>query len=318
MSITHVRREMKKGLLLLTGGSGMVGRNLIEYNKDNSWDILAPSSSELNLTDADATLEYVQSVAPDVIIHAAGRVGGIQANIAAPVDFLVTNMDLGRNIVLAGYHAGVKRLLNLGSSCMYPRDAINPLSEDMILSGSLEPTNEGYALAKIMTARLCQYINQQDSAYQYKTLVPCNIYGCYDKFDPQHSHLIPSIIHKLHQAIIASCNTVEIWGDGEARREFMYAGDLADAVFYMLDHYEDCPDLINIGMGEDYTINQYYEKVAAIVGYEGNFKHNMDRPVGMRQKLLSVIRQTDIGWRPRVDLYNGVKKTYEYYTVYQS
>lgn len=302
-----------KGAVLLTGGSGMVGQNILEHPLAKERNIVSPGRSELDLTDYNATVDYVQSLQPECIIHAAGKVGGIQANIAHPVDFLVKNMDMGRNIVLAARQAGVKKLLNLGSSCMYPRNAPNPLTETMILQGELEPTNEGYALAKVMTAKLCGYINTEAPDYSYKTLIPCNLYGRYDKFEPEHSHLIPAIIHKIHQAIEAGSATVEIWGDGSARREFMYAGDLADAVMRALDNFDSLPILMNIGLGHDYTINEYYATVAEVMGYKGKFFHDLSKPAGMKQKLVSVEKQNAWGWLPKRSLAEGISATYTYY-----
>ena len=223
--------------ILLTGGSGMVGRNICDYAQGFSqYELLAPTSKELNLLDKTAVDLYINSHKPDVIIHAAGIVGGIQANIENPVKFLHENTLMGQNIVLSAYQTGIKQLINLGSSCMYPRNAQNPLLEESILTGELEPTNEGYALAKIVTAKLCEYISRTNLDYQYKTLIPCNLYGKYDKFDPIKSHMIPAAIQKVHRAKTEQLTSVEIWGDGLARREFMYAEDLADAVFFALDN----------------------------------------------------------------------------------
>ena len=291
----------------------MVGRTILEHTKNASWMFTVPDSKELDLTDFDATLEYVSTLQPDFIIHAAGLVGGIHANLSRPVDFLVTNLDIGRNIILAAKQAGVKRLLNLGSSCMYPRNAPNPLREEMILQGELEPTNEGYALAKIVAMRLCEYICREAPELEYKTMIPCNIYGRFDKFDPERSHLIPAILHKLHIAKINGDTSVEIWGDGNARREFMYADDLSDAIYYGLDHFEEMPSSLNIGVGADHTINEYYQVAAEVVGYSGEFKYNLEMPVGMQQKLVSVERQTRLGWAPQIDLREGMQKTYNYY-----
>jgi GDP-L-fucose synthase len=299
--------------ILLTGGSGMVGRNILNHEISSEYNIIHPSSKELDLSNFNESLDFIKKIQPEFIIHAAGKVGGIHANIAHPVDFLIDNLDYGRNIVMAAYHAGVKSLLNLGSSCMYPRNAQNPLEEHMILGGELEPTNEGYALAKIMTARLCEYIQRENSEFQYKTMIPCNIYGSFDKFDPERSHMIPAIINKLHNAISNSVSEVEIWGDGKARREFMYAQDLANAIYYAIDNFSSMPSMVNIGMGLDYTINEYYETIAKVTGYKGKFRHNLDKPVGMRKKLVSIERQSSWGWKPVVSLQDGVKKTYEYY-----
>lgn len=291
----------------------MVGRNIRQHPGAAQWDILAPSSAELDLTDFATTTRFFNAERPDVVIHAAGRVGGIQANIAHPVDFLVTNTDLGRNVILAAHQAGVTRLLNLASSCIYPRDAVNPLREELILKGELEPTNEGYALAKIFALRLCQYINKQDTGVRYKTFVPCNLYGRYDNFSPDHSHLIPAIIHKIHQASLDGSDTVEIWGDGTARREFMYAGDLADAVVKAIDDFDAVPDILNVGVGFDYSINEYYQAVARVVGWQGRFVHDTTRPVGMKQKLVDVERQRHWGWTPPTALDDGIESAYRYY-----
>ncbi len=291
----------------------MVGRNILEHPSAQEWSFVFPSSAELDLTDYKATVAQVDAIKPDIIIHAAGKVGGIQANIAQPVDFLVRNMDMGRNILMAARKTGVKKLLNLGSSCMYPRNAPNPLKEGMILQGELEPTNEGYALAKIMTERLCRYINSEDPEYFYKTLIPCNLYGRYDKFEPEHSHLIPAIIYKIHHAIETGHSTVEIWGDGSARREFMYAGDFAEAVIRSLDYFDSLPMVMNVGLGHDYSINDYYRTVAKVLGYKGSFTHDLSKPAGMKQKLVSIEEQQAWGWLPKATLAEGITQTYNFY-----
>lgn len=304
---------MTKLKILLTGGSGMVGRNFLEHPDIGQFIVLAPRHSELDLRDYEALRAYLEKNRPDMVIHAAGKVGGIQANMRDPSGFLLENLDMGRNVVWAARQTGVKRLLNLGSSCMYPRNHSEPLREDMVLKGELEPTNEGYALAKVMTARLCEYIMREDASFQYKTLIPCNLYGRYDKFDPAHSHLIPAVIRKIHEAKVAGAPTVEIWGDGLARREFMDAADLADAVLRHVEHGDSAPELMNIGLGHDHTINEYYAAVAAVVGWQGEFVHDLNRPVGMRQKLVDTRRQTAWGWAPRISLQDGIARCYEYF-----
>lgn len=304
---------MNKIKILLTGGGGMVGRNLLDHPAISEFDVLAPRSSELDLRDCAAVQAYLLKTKPDMVIHAAGKVGGIQANMREPVGFLMENLDMGRNIVWAAHQAGIKRLINLGSSCMYPRNHNEPLSEDMVLKGELEPTNEGYALAKVVTARLCEYIMREDASFQYKTLIPCNLYGRHDKFDPVHSHLIPAIIHKVYQAKQAGQTSVEIWGDGTARREFMYAGDLADAMVRAIKEFDSLPALMNIGLGYDYTINEYYQAAAEVMGYTGGFSHDLSKPVGMARKLVNVGRQKAWGWVSRHDLQDGIMNTYAYY-----
>jgi len=304
---------MGKLRILLTGGGGMVGRNMLEHPVIGEFEMLSPRSGELDLRDFKAVQDYLDKHRPDMVIHSAGKVGGIQANMREPVGFLLENLDMGRNIVWASRQAGIKRLLNLGSSCMYPRNHNEPLKEELVLKGELEPTNEGYALAKAVTARLCEYITREDASFQYKTLIPCNLYGRHDKFDPAHSHLIPAIIHKVHQAKQNGEQAVEIWGDGTARREFMYSGDLADALVRAIKEFEVLPAMMNIGLGHDYTINEYYQAAADVMGYTGTFDHDLSKPVGMARKLVSVERQQAWGWQAKNELRSGIEKTYEYY-----
>ena len=291
----------------------MVGRNLLEHPAICDFEIIAPRSNELNLIDFSAIQAYLHAHKPNMVIHAAGKVGGIQANMREPVSFLMDNLDMGRNIVWAAYQAGIKRLINLGSSCMYPRNHNEPLREEMVLKGELEPTNEGYALAKVVTSRLCDYIMREDATFQYKTLIPCNIYGRYDKFDPIHSHLVPAIIHKLYHAKVTKQATVEVWGDGTARREFMYAGDLSGAIAQAVSDFDTLPNHMNVGLGRDYSINEYYQVAADVMGYTGGFMHDVSKPVGMARKLVSIDRQLAWGWSASHTLRQGLEKTYNYY-----
>jgi GDP-L-fucose synthase len=295
----------------------MVGRNVQAHPAASEWDLHAPTRADLDLTQPQAVASYIADLQPDVVIHAAGRVGGIHANMANPVAFLDDNALMGRNVIMGARQAGVRKLINLSSTCMYPREAENPLREDMILTGPLEPTNEGYALAKIMAMRLCQYIRQEDPEAQFKTLIPCNLYGLYDSFDPQRSHLLPAIIHKVHEARETGAKTVEIWGDGTARREFMFAGDLADAIWNAVRDIAEIPDLMNVGLGHDYSINDYYSAVAQVVGWQGDFDHDLSKPTGMKQKLCSVARQTDWGWSAPTTLRDGIEQTYNHYLEIQ-
>ncbi len=294
----------------------MVGRNILEHPESKSFDILAPTSSELNLFQYESIVKFLEKNNPQIIIHAAGRVGGIQANIKEPVRFLLENLDMGRNIVWAARQTGIRKLINLGSSCMYPRNALNPLNEDFILKGELEPTNEGYALAKVTIGRLCQYITRENPEFQYKTLIPCNLYGRWDKFDPSHSHLIPAVIHKVHTAHVNGIDEIDIWGDGTARREFMYAGDLADCIIQSVKRFASLPLVMNVGLGHDYTVNQYYQVAAEVIGYKGRFRHDLTKPVGMKQKLVDISKQKEWGWKASTDLRAGIAKTYDYYIRY--
>ena len=299
--------------ILITGGNGMVGKNILEHKKAANYDLLAPSSSELNLRDFNSVDNYIKQHKPDIIIHAAGLVGGIQANMAHPVDFLVYNLDMGRNIIMAAKENGVKYFLNMASSCMYPREAQNPLQEELILKGELEPTNEGYAIAKVVATRLCEYIVKENPALQYKTVIPCNLYGKYDKFSPEHSHMVPAVIKKIYEAKQNNATEIDIWGDGLARREFMYTGDLADFVFYALDNFSNMPQNINVGLGFDYTINEYYEAIAEAVGFTGKFVHDLSKPIGMKQKLIDDSKLKQFGWKHQTSLKEGIKNTLDYF-----
>lgn len=291
----------------------MVGRNIVEFHKSREYQILAPSSSELNLLDKASVNDYLSKHLPDVIIHCAGVVGGIQANIDNPVRFLSDNTIMGNNIIISAVEHRIKNFLNMGSSCMYPRDALNPLKENMILKGELEPTNEGYAIAKVFTTKLCKYVNQENDGYNYKTIIPCNLYGKYDSFGSNKSHMIPAVIKKIHDAKMNSLDSVEIWGDGEARREFMYAEDIADFTYYALENIKTMPQDINVGLGFDYTINEYYQTVANIIGYKGLFVHDLSKPVGMKQKLIDDTLLSEFGWKHKTSLEDGINKAYDYY-----
>jgi GDP-L-fucose synthase len=299
--------------VLLTGARGMVGQNILEHSRSQNYEFLIPSSQDLDLTDFLATRQWMLETKPEIVIHSAGLVGGIHANMVRPVDFLVINTDLARNVILNSRDLGVIKLLNLASSCMYPRDVNEPLAENLILKGELEPTNEAYAIAKIYGTRLCQYIRRESPHLQYKTLVPCNLYGRHDKFSPKHSHLIPAIVHKIHQAKLAGVDEVEIWGDGTARREFMDASELADAVFKALDDFEALPDVMNVGLGHDYSVNEYYEAAARVIGWQGRFVHDIDKPVGMKRKLTDVSLLKAWGWQAQATLEQGLEKAYTFY-----
>ena len=299
--------------ILITGGNGMVGKNILEHPNAMKHTLLSPKSSELNLCDFAAVDDYLKKNQPDFIIHAAGLVGGIQANMARPVDFLIYNLDMGRNIIMAAKENGITRLMNMSSSCMYPREAQNPLQEELILKGELEPTNEGYAIAKVVATRLCEYIVKENPDLKYKTVIPCNLYGKYDKFSPENSHMVPAVIKKIYEAKQHNANQIDIWGDGLARREFMYTEDLADFVFYALAKFDQMPQNINVGLGIDYSINEYYQTIADVIGYKGKFVHDLSKPIGMKQKLIDVTKLKNFGWQHQTSLQEGILKTVEYF-----
>jgi GDP-L-fucose synthase len=301
--------------LLITGGNGMVGKNLQNHPASQQYELLTPSSKELNLLDYQTTVNYLSYTKPDLIIHAAGKVGGIKANMADPYGFLYANMTIGFNLVQAAKTAGITKLLNLGSSCMYPKDASNPLNEEQILDGKLEPTNEGYALAKISVAKLC--VAASNERFQYKTLIPCNLYGLWDKFGATEAHLIPAVIAKIH-AIKNTDKPIEIWGTGNVRREFMFAEDLADFIYFVLPQTENLSHFTNVGIGTDLSILEYYNTVKEVIGIDAPYVFDVSKPEGMKQKVVDITQQKKLGWNPKTSLKLGIEKTYEYYRSLQN
>lgn len=306
-------REAMYKRACITGGSGMVGRNLLEHPRASDWDVIAPDRATLDLTDREAVKQFLSECRPDIVIHAAGQVGGIQANMKDPVGFLINNLDIGRNVIMSAFEVGVPSLINLSSSCMYPRGRECPLRESDILTGELEPTNEGYALSKIISTKLCEYISRSCPTLAYRTIVPCNLYGRYDTFDPQTSHLVPAIIAKISSALADGNTRVDIWGDGTARREFMYAGDAADAIWLAACMPESLPPIVNIGVGQDHSILDYYQIVADVIGWSGQFQFDLSRPVGMHRKLSDISLQKHWGWTASTPLREGIFKTIQFY-----
>ena len=304
---------MKIKKILLTGGSGMVGKNFIKASKNINFKILSPNSKKLNLQNYHLTNEFLKKNKPDIIVHCAAKVGGIQHNIKNPVKMMVENIDITKNIIMSARENNIKKLINVASSCMYPHQAKNPLDENLILTGTLEPTNEGYAIAKIFSARLCEYISREDKSFEYKTIIPPNLYGIFDSFEPHKSHAIASIINKIYHAKINNIKKVEIWGDGKSRREFMFSQDLVNFIIYGIKNFKKMPSLMNVGTGKDYTINQYYKIVAKELDWKGTFFHNLSKPTGMKQKLVSIKKQKKFGWVAKNNIKEGIAKTCKYY-----
>lgn len=299
--------------VFLTGGGGMVGRNLAAHKSAARHTLIAPSRQQLDLSNFQDITHFIQDSRPDIIIHAAGKVGGIKANIADPYGFFAENLMLGQNVIGAAKECKVPRLINLGSSCIYPCNAPSPLKETDVLTGSLEPTNEGYALAKIAALRLCDYISKQFDELSYKTIIPCNLFGPFDKFDPVKAHLIPAIIRKIDDAVTVSARSVTIWGDGSARREFMFAGDFAGLLWRACEMFDSLPHVMNAGVGHDYSVKDYYEIIASVIGYRGQFDFDLSQPTGMAQKLTSCELASNWGWDAQVKLADGIAKTYRYF-----
>lgn len=291
----------------------MIGSNIVNNELANNYEILFPTSKELNLLDYKKIFDYLKLNKPEIIVHAAGIVGGIEANIKYPVKFLVENFQMGFNILMASKNQNIKKFINLGSSCMYPKDSKNPISEDLILNGALEPTNEAYALSKIACAKLCEYISSQDNSFLYKTVIPCNLFGKYDNFNSESSHMIPGVIRRIFEAKIEGNKTVEIWGDGSVRREFMYAGDFANFIFYAIENFIKMPQNINVGIGKDYSIIEYYNIIADVIGFKGTYKYNFSKPTGMKQKLVDNKKLKEFGWTNKTSLKEGIKSSFDHF-----
>lgn len=298
--------------ILITGAAGMLGRALISAWRDGaaSDEVIPITRADVDLRHASAVSEVIVGVAPDAIVHAAARVGGIGANIARPAEFLSDNLRIDTNVVGAALHAGVKDLVYFGSSCMYPRDYRQPLVETDILKAPLEPTNEGYAIAKIAGAKLCQYTSKQQGV-NYKVIIPSNLYGPYDHFGSSASHLVAAAIYKSHLAKMSGDETVDVWGDGTARREFTYVGDIAGWVVQSLRNIADWPAMMNVGIGKDYSVREYYEMALRAVGYSAKLRFDPSKPAGMAQKLMDSTIATQHGWEPRTDIDHGMSHTYK-------
>lgn len=294
----------------VAGHRGMVGSALCRaLARAGCEDVLTAPSSELDLRDQRATSDYVAENRPDVILVAAAKVGGIHANDTYPADFLYDNVMIAANLLRAAYETGVSRVLFLGSSCIYPKFAPQPIREDSLLTGALEPTNEAYAIAKIAGLKLCEYYRRQHGRL-FHSAMPCNLYGIGDNYHPENSHVIPGLIRRFHEAKLAGAASVAIWGSGTPRREFLFADDLADACLHLLA-LEDPPSLVNVGAGADVTIRELAELVAAAVGFEGEILNDPSKPDGTPRKLMDSSLIGRLGWQPKIGLEEGLRLAYE-------
>jgi GDP-L-fucose synthase len=298
--------------ILLTGSTGFVGKNILKSGILNDFSVLTPSSSKLNLLDKIAVRNYIQDYSPDLIIHSAGKVGGILKNINSNYEFLLDNSSMAINLLSESFNSGVTNFLNISSSCIYPKDYEVPIKEKDLLSGKVEPTNEGYALAKILALKLTKHINKHNNL-NYKTIIPCNLYGPYDNFDPLSSHMIPGVIQKIHHAKYTKQTSVEIWGDGTSKREFMYIKDFIDFIGFSVNNFDLLPEIINVGIGKDYTIKEYYQIISNVIDYKVNFTYDLSKPAGMKRKLLDVSKTKKLGWKPTYEISSGIQETYEYF-----
>ena len=301
--------------IYLAGHTGLVGSAILRaLHRKGYENLVVRDLDELDLTDQHATRRFFQKERPEVVIDAAARVGGILANSEQPWEFVYQNLMIEANLIDTAYQNGVQRLVFLGSSCIYPREAPQPLKEEYLLTGPLEVTNRAYALAKIAGIELCRSLNREYGA-DYLSLMPTNLYGPGDNFDLRSSHVLPALIRKFHEAKTTG-EPVRLWGSGSPRREFLYVDDVGEAIVFCLEnvHAADVPDgLLNVGCGEDLTIKELAELVQRVVGHEGAVEWDASKPDGTPRKLMDVGRLTGLGWAPTVALEEGVRTTYEWF-----
>jgi GDP-L-fucose synthase len=310
---------MRKNLMLkkdskiyVAGHRGLVGSALIKRLEFNGYNnLIYRTSKELDLRNTKQVEEFFVEEKPEYIFLAAAKVGGIVANNEFPADFIRDNLLIQTNIIDASYRNGVKKLLFLGSTCIYPKFAPQPLKEEYLLTGELEPTNEPYAIAKIAGIKMCQSYNRQYGT-QYISVMPTNLYGSHDNFDLHSSHVLPALIRKFHEAKENSSSFVEVWGTGTPKREFLYSDDLADACIYLMNNYSG-DEIVNIGVGEDIAIKELAEKIKDCVGFNGEIKFDTTKPDGTPRKLVDVAKLNSLGWKATTSLDEGINKAYQWF-----
>ncbi|MCU0317458.1 MAG: GDP-L-fucose synthase [Fimbriimonadaceae bacterium] len=294
--------------IFVAGHRGLVGSAIVRrLEKEGASQLILKTRSELDLMNRSQVDKFFQEQKPDYVFLAAAKVGGIHANRSYPADFLLDNLEIQNNVIRAAFETGVKKLLFLGSSCIYPKHAPQPMAEDCLLTGPLEATNEAYAIAKIAGLKLCQALHQQHG-FPAISLMPTNLYGPNDNFDLENSHVLPAMIRKFHSAE----GTVTLWGSGTPRREFLHADDLADASVYLMRNY-DSPELINVGVGEDVSIKELAEQVAKTVGFKGEMVWDSSMPDGTPRKLMDVRKLHQTGWKAKISLEEGLASTYRWF-----
>src|SRR4029077_19965990 len=294
--------------IYVAGNRGMVGSAIVRRLRAYGYDVITAGREEVDLERQDQAEQFLTAMKPDVVVVAAAKVGGIHANDTYPAEFIASNLLLALNTIQGSYKAGVKKLLFLGSSCVYPKFARQPIREEELLTGPLEPTNEWYAVAKIAGIKLCQAFRRQYAA-DFISLMPTNLYGPGDNYHPDHSHVLPALIRRVHEAKREGAPTVTVWGTGSPRREFLFVDDLADACVFVLEHYSGESHL-NVGSDAEVTIADAAKLIAEVIDYKGKFIFDMSRPDGTPRKLLDSSKLTEMGWRARTSLLEGLKLTY--------
>jgi GDP-L-fucose synthase len=293
----------------VAGHNGMVGSAIVRRLAQEGCETLTVPRKQVDLRDQAATVAWMAREKPDAVFLAAAKVGGILANDRQPADFIADNLAIETNVITAAAKEGVEKLLFLGSSCVYPKFAEQPIQEESLLTGALEPTNEWYAIAKIAGIKLCQAYRKQHGA-KFISCMPTNLYGPNDNFDLATSHVLPALIRKIHEAKVGGARAVEIWGTGTPKREFLHVDDLADACVFLMGHYDgDLP--LNVGVGADIAIVELAKLIAEVIGFDGAFAFDRSKPDGTPRKLLDVSRLSGLGWKPRIGLREGIAETYQ-------
>lgn len=302
----------KSETVFIAGHRGLAGGAILrELQAQGYTNLVTRTRGELDLSDRESVRQFFESVRPDVVAVAAAKVGGIKANNDYPVEFLLENLKIQNNLIEAAADFGTRKLLFLGSSCIYPKFAPQPITEASLLTGALEPTNEPYAIAKIAGIKLCQAYARQYGK-NFISAMPTNLYGPGDNFDLQNSHVLPALLRKVHEATEAGAHEVVVWGTGTPRREFLHVDDLAAACRFLIENY-DSPEFVNIGCGEDVSIRELAELICEVVGFKGNLVFDSTKPDGTPRKLLDVSRLQSLGWKPRISLREGITQTYAWY-----
>jgi GDP-L-fucose synthase len=300
----------KKSKIYIAGHRGLVGSAILrKLEKEGFENLLLRSSSEVDLRDQQAVKDFFEKEKPEYVFLAAAKVGGINANNIYPADFIYDNLCIQNNVIHQSYRNGIKKLLFLGSSCIYPKNAPQPIKEEYLLSGYLEPTNDAYAIAKIAGIKLCQSYHKQYGC-NFISAMPTNLYGPGDNYDLKNSHVLPALLRKFHEAKMNDEPTVTVWGTGKPRREFLHADDLASACYFLMENYND-PDIINIGVGKDISIGEMALLIKKITGFEGDIVFDTSMPDGTFQKLLDVNKLNNLGWHAGTGFEEGLRKTYE-------
>ncbi|MEM1439424.1 MAG: GDP-L-fucose synthase [Pseudomonadota bacterium] len=302
----------KDDKVFVAGHRGLVGSAVVRSLERTGYsNVLTATRQELDLKDRAQVSAFMEDQCPDVVILAAAKVGGIKANAEYPAEFIFDNLEIQGNVIDSAYRSGIKKLTFLGSSCIYPRLSPQPMSEDVLLTGALEPTNQWYAIAKIAGLKMCEAYREQ-YGFDAISLMPTNLYGPNDNFDLETSHVLPALIRKFHEATVSGSDHVVVWGSGTPRREFLHVDDLADAIVFLTKAYSD-PGPINVGTGTDVSIAELATLIARVVGFEGDIVYDSSKPDGTPRKLLDVSRVSALGWRPSVTLEAGVAQTYDWF-----